>query len=361
MPAASLTPSQAYHAAVAAYRAGKLATVEHLCRQVLAAEPAFFNALHLLAITQSTLGNKAEALANYDRAIALRPDHAEALCNRAVALTELARHEEALASYDRVVAMQPDHAAAFTARGNVLHQLKRLGEALASYDRAIAVQPDYVEAHANRGIVLHQLKRYEDAVASYGRAVTIRPDHASAWHNRACALQKLGRFGEALADHERGRLLTSGNAGAPSKHQAETPGRSATARPGSPDGKLTVLSYCWFKPVGSDVVGGAEQILSLLDRALVAAGHRSIVVACEGSHAAGTLVTVPGSPARSSDAPAVSARHRAAIHAALERWPVDLVHLHGENFPACLPLPGVPVLVTLHSPLDIYHLEALRP
>jgi glycosyltransferase involved in cell wall biosynthesis len=358
---AALAPSEAYRRAVSAYQAGELETVEQLCRQSIAAAPDFFQALHLLAIVQSILGKRDEALANYDRAIALRPDHAEAHCNRAVTLHALKRHEEALASYDRVIATQPHHAVAFAARGNILHQLKRFGEALASYDRAIAAKPDYPEAHANRGIVLHQLRRYADAVASYGRALAIRPNHASAWHNRACALQKLGRFGEALADHERGRMLTSGNAEASSEHQGGTPGRGVPARHPRRDGPLTVLSYCWFRPVGSDAVGGAEQVVSMLDRALVEAGHRSIVVACEGSRTAGTLVTVPRPSGRSSDEAAASARHREAIRASLERWPVDLVHLHGENFPSCLPLPGVPVLATLHSAIETYHLEALRP
>ena len=42
---------------------------------------------------------------------------------------------------------------------------------------------------------------------------------------------------------------------------------------------LTVLSVGYaLAPVGPDAVGGAEQILSALDRALVTAGHRSIVI-----------------------------------------------------------------------------------
>jgi hypothetical protein len=48
------------------------------------------------------------ALASYDRAIAIDPDHAEAYCNRSVVLTGLQRHAEALASYDRVIALRPD-------------------------------------------------------------------------------------------------------------------------------------------------------------------------------------------------------------------------------------------------------------
>src|SRR5437764_10808824 len=50
---------------------------------------------------------------------------------------------------------------------------------------------------------------------------------------------------------------------------------------------LTVLSVGYaLAPVGPAAVGGAEQILSALDQALVAAGHRSLVVAPEGSHTA---------------------------------------------------------------------------
>ena len=57
---------------------------------------------------------------------------------------------------------------------------------------------------------------------------------------------------------------------------------------------LTVLSVAYpLAPVGPDAIGGAEQILTALDHALVRAGHRSLVVACAGSRVAGGLVAVP--------------------------------------------------------------------
>jgi glycosyltransferase involved in cell wall biosynthesis len=110
-------------------------------------------------------------------------------------------------------------------------------------------------------------------------------------------------------------------------------------------------------------VGGAEQILSALDRALVRAGHRSIVVACEGSDTAGILLAHPF-PAGEIDPQAREAAHaamRASMAAALRRWPVDLIHLHGIDFPAYLPTPGPPCLVTLHLPPSWYPDEALHP
>lgn len=127
---------------------------------------------------------------------------------------------------------------------------------------------------------------------------------------------------------------------------------------------LTVLSVGYpFATVSADPVGGAEQVLGQLDRALVAAGHRSIVIAPEGSDVAGELVATP--PVPNEIGPAERARIHAAvgqqIARVLARGEVDLVHLHGLDFHAYLPPPGLPVLVTLHLPLDWYPPEALRP
>jgi glycosyltransferase involved in cell wall biosynthesis len=120
---------------------------------------------------------------------------------------------------------------------------------------------------------------------------------------------------------------------------------------------LTVLSVGYaLAPVGPDAVGGAEQILSALDRALVGVGHRSIVVAPEGSQVAGILV--PSPPVRSAitdnERHSISAQHRRAIEAALGSWPIDLIHAHGLDFATQLPGTSVPTLVTLHLPASFY-------
>jgi hypothetical protein len=65
--------------------------------------------------------------------------------------------------------------------------------------------------------------------------------------------------------------------------------------------RLTVLNVAYpFAPVGPDTAGGAEQVLSALDRALVAAGHRSLVVGCVGSETAGELLATGPVPAQFS-------------------------------------------------------------
>ena len=117
---------------------------------------------------------------------------------------------EALASYDRAIALRPDYAEAFNNRANVLNQLRRFDEALESAERAIALRPDLAQAHYNRGIALHELKRFEDALASYDAAVAHAPEHAEALVNRGTVLVDLGRYDEACASYARALALDPG-------------------------------------------------------------------------------------------------------------------------------------------------------
>ena len=127
---------------------------------------------------------------------------------------------------------------------------------------------------------------------------------------------------------------------------------------------MTVLSVAYpLARVSDGSAGGAEQVLSALDRALVAAGHRSIVVAPEGSRVAGRLAAIPWRDGVLDDDAKLSAQaaNCAAIGRVLERDGVDVVHLHGIDFDRYLPAPGPPVLATLHLPPDWYPPEALHP
>jgi glycosyltransferase involved in cell wall biosynthesis len=126
--------------------------------------------------------------------------------------------------------------------------------------------------------------------------------------------------------------------------------------------RLTVLNVAYpFAPVGPDAAGGAEQVLSAIDRALVAAGHRSLVVGCAGSQTAGRLLATAPLPADLTEEIRRRAQqlHRVRIEEALHEWPIDIVHCHGHDFAEYLPPLAVPVLVTLHLPVDHYPPEAL--
>ncbi|HEX5430370.1 MAG TPA: glycosyltransferase family 4 protein [Bryobacteraceae bacterium] len=121
--------------------------------------------------------------------------------------------------------------------------------------------------------------------------------------------------------------------------------------------RYTVLSAAYpLAQVGPDAVGGAEQILTALDRALVKAGHNSLVIAAEGSQVAGTFIASPKSGGKLDDAARLEAQraHAQLIRRALARFRVDLLHMHGLDFHRYLPEADVPVLATIHLPPDFY-------
>lgn len=118
---------------------------------------------------------------------------------------------------------------------------------------------------------------------------------------------------------------------------------------------LTILSVARVPAsVSRDACGGAEQILSLLDAAIVAAGHKSIVIASEGSSVAGKLIAVPRAPDVLDEHGLTLCRagHRAAVELALAEHGADIVHMHGVDYPHYMPAGNVPVLVTLHCPTE---------
>lgn len=139
----------------------------------------------------------------------------------------------------------------------------------------------------------------------------------------------------------------------------------ASARPrGARSRGLRVLSVAYpFAPVTVDPAGGTEQVLAQIDRALLGAGHSSCVIAPEESVVTGELVTVRKVEGEISDAkrPAIHAEVRDKIAHTVRSQGADIIHLHGLDFHEYVPPAGLPVLVTLHLPLDWYPPEALRP
>jgi len=121
--------------------------------------------------------------------------------------------------------------------------------------------------------------------------------------------------------------------------------------------ELVVLNIAYpFAPVGLDVSDGAEKNLAQLDAALTHAGHESFVMACEGSVTEGILLATPRPSGLLDETERfrIHEQYRYTLRSFLKKWPIDLIHMHGADFYEYLPDPGVPVLVTLHSPIEQY-------
>jgi CelD/BcsL family acetyltransferase involved in cellulose biosynthesis/glycosyltransferase involved in cell wall biosynthesis len=123
---------------------------------------------------------------------------------------------------------------------------------------------------------------------------------------------------------------------------------------------LSVLNVAYaLAPVGPDAVGGSEQVLSAVETATARAGHRSLVLACEGSCTTGKLFTVKraAGPLTQEARARLHRLYRAEIARIVAQERVDVVHFHGLDFFSYLPPEPTPVLATLHLPPSWYPSE----
>lgn len=191
------------------HRKEDLAAAEGLYLQALDAQPDHFDVLHALGFLRYQQGRFTEALSLIGAALKTNPDFPSALVNYAVVLQALNRPAEALASYDKVLAIRPDVVEALCNRGNALRDYYR-GDVLrdlncTAYDKALAFPPRPADLFNHRGTALYDLKRPAEALASYDKALAIQPDHAEALNNRGNVLRDLNQPAETRASYEKGQ------------------------------------------------------------------------------------------------------------------------------------------------------------
>ena len=180
-------------------------------------------------------GRFAEAVASYDRLIALAPGAAPAVLEkRATALVNLGRKKEAIADFRRALEAAPndallrlrfsdaldflgDHAGAAEQRAaaerlaptgagradlalDEAHRQEAAGDfagAIAQYRQALAAAPAAVDARYGLASVLGHVGRYGEAADEFARVIAAAPRHLAARRGQALALILGERYGEA--------------------------------------------------------------------------------------------------------------------------------------------------------------------
>jgi len=186
-------------AAFMAYREGRQADVQALCRQLLADLPDFFDAVHLFGVSLVESGRFADAVALLQRAVQLDPRSADAHSNLGFALFNLERYDEARPLLEKAVALKPNFPTAQRNLANTLLRLE-LGEpAVAAFNRAIELNPNDADAWCNRGVAELMLRRWDAAAASSERALALRPRHFEALVNKGLSQLELRHYEVAEA------------------------------------------------------------------------------------------------------------------------------------------------------------------
>jgi len=136
-------------------------------------------------------------------------------------LAELLRqnHEldAAVEQYSYILRFQPDNAGVHNDYGNVLLDQNRLDEAIGEYNEALRIDPQMATAHHNIGICLARRKDLDGAVNEFRHALELNPDEP---HSRVFLGFALGQQGDLNAAKDQFRQALEKNPKDPDTHAA---------------------------------------------------------------------------------------------------------------------------------------------
>ena len=251
-----------YYIAVVACQDGQFKEGADLARRALAVGPPQARMHNLLGQALYRLGERLEAIKNFDQAIALDEKLADAHGNRANVLVDAGFPDEALKSFDRALALNPMSATDWLNRGALLQALGRHAEALSSFDKSIMCGPDVPEVHVNRGNALKDLghfdaaagqtdtARFGEAEAAYSKAIAVDPKFDPAFLGRGLLRLLRGDWAAGFADYEHRE-----NVGEPTFAALPQPRWDGQARAGerlvlvSEQGLGDTIQFCRFAPI----------------------------------------------------------------------------------------------------------------
>lgn len=150
------------------------------------------------------------ALADFNKALELKPDHFRAYNNRGILFMNTNRNEEALADFNKAIELMPESEGLYMNRGNVLKNLNRNEEAKKDLDKAIEMKPDFAEAWYSRGNLYTGEGKSNEAISDFSKAIELNKNYVEAILNRANVLRDKNRYDEALKDYEKAIRLNPG-------------------------------------------------------------------------------------------------------------------------------------------------------
>jgi tetratricopeptide (TPR) repeat protein len=181
------------------------------CDQVLAAKPSEKQAKYATKLAAWSYNQRGEvrlkakqdkeALADFEKAVALDPTAWRALHNRGVSYATQNKFAEAAADFDEVIRLEKGYPAAWFNRAELRSRSGNYLEAIDDYNRAIKLKAEDVDALIGRGYAYIQVEQLDAAMADYNRALQVDPNSVKALVFRANLNASIGDFGPAADDY----------------------------------------------------------------------------------------------------------------------------------------------------------------
>jgi tetratricopeptide (TPR) repeat protein len=143
------------------------------------------NSWNNLGLIAGREGRLDDAVAYFQEALRLSPDHPIALNNLGSAYRQQKQWDLAKKTYERTLGLNPNDADANYGLGMVYAQRDDTARAFELLRQALKARPDYPEALNNLGILYLRTHRRDDAVASFEQSIQASPDFDQPYLNLA--------------------------------------------------------------------------------------------------------------------------------------------------------------------------------
>ncbi len=116
-----------------------------------------------------------------------------------------------MADYARAIELKPDYVDAYYNRGSAKQTRGDLDGAIADYSKAIELKPEDIDIYSNRGNARKAKGDFNGAMADFTKVIELKPDNVEASRNRGCLRYDLHDFKGALTDFRMVVELDSAN------------------------------------------------------------------------------------------------------------------------------------------------------
>ena len=172
---------------------GAVATLKH----AIALHPEDSDTAALLGAYLNESGRAREAAAVLAVYADRKDPELDVLMARGAALAQVGRTADAIATFDRALAIDPSNAAAKANLGTVSLGVRDYPRARAILEEALALDPDVSRAHNALGVIAAETGHPDEAIAHWKRAVELNPKEWDTLFNLGKLLRRQGREAEA--------------------------------------------------------------------------------------------------------------------------------------------------------------------
>ncbi len=194
----STGPKDPFFDAVTLFQAGKLDKADRKCRQVVTANPAHVDAMHLRAMIAMRRNEVTKAIDIMERALAIKPQDTALLINLGNMLMADGRSAKALARFLDAIEIAPHQEQARSGAGAILIEQGRFRAAEPHFRAVLAKSPRNVEALLGLARSLDEQARAGEAADVARKAIAIAPQNPMAEASLAGALKQLHDFDGAI-------------------------------------------------------------------------------------------------------------------------------------------------------------------